>query len=333
LRNGYDPDVTSAQQAEATSLENMTKARDSLLDNKAKLDALNGHIAQPGEKVTHKDTAGNDMAGGDERWYKQTDPLGALTDVEKKINEAKFAGRYGGAMTMSRLQEVAIQDRANEIMQEAQKAGKKISSADAITQAAQEIKPSFSAPRSPATVAISKYLQTHPKATTDDVVAFNKDFTTVVSRARALGLRSANVDVAVDEAVGAAKQALDASKNVPRGNWVPINELTQLVREKKSSPEQQRFEIANAALVTAYAQTMSRTGVNSVFAQRRALDVLKTATGPDAYVAGVDQLMTEMSIVKDAVHAAEKTEETPASDNQPALNGTTSSGIPWSVKP
>jgi hypothetical protein len=334
LHNGYYPEVVSAQDGEVTAKEHLATAQQALIQNKALMDSLNGHPAQPGETVTHKDAKGNEMAGGDSRYYKGTDMLGAYTDAEKKINEAKFAGRYGSAMTMSRLQEVAIQDRASEIIKEGQAAGKKISSSEAITQAAQEIRPSFSQPRSPATMAASKYIQTHPKATDKDIVEFTKDFTTVMSRARALGTRSAAIDVAVDEAVGASKQALEASKNVPRGEWVPINEIAQLVREKKSSPSQQRFNIANAALVTAYAQTMSRTGVNSVMAQRRAMDVLKTATGPDAYKAGVEQLMTEMQIVKDAVRAAEQSGEAPASgDAKSDVKGTTSSGVPWSIEP
>lgn len=286
LNSGYDKDLLDAQTAEWESRDRMALAIPHIIESNTLLNAVNG----------------------DPRW-KSGDPkqmMAAYTDAAKQIQEAKYAGRYGSNMTLSRLQEVAIADRAQEIIKQGQAEGKTISTSDAITQAAQEIRPAFSQPRSPGAMALSKYLQRHPKATDADVIQFNKDFTTIMSRARSLGVRSSNVDVAVDEAVGAAKQALDASKNVPRGNWVPINQLTQLVREKKSSPEQQRFDIANAALVTAYAQTMSRTGVNSVFAQRRALDVLQTATGPDAYEAGVDQLMTEMQIVKSAVRAAEQ---------------------------
>jgi hypothetical protein len=82
---------------------------------------------------------------------------------------------------------------------------------------------------------------------------------------------------------------------------MPVNRLQQAIRTGTSSPEQARFGVANAALITAYAQTMSRTGVNTVTAQNRASEVLNTASSPEAYRAAVGQLKTEMKIVQDAI--------------------------------
>ena len=321
LQNGMDPELDQAFEGQWKAEEGLANAQQALMQQHVLLNAVNA----------------------DPRW-KSGDPqqmMAAYTDAVKQIKSAEFAGRYGAAPSLSREQATAIDERATEIQEQAKKEGHEMPRSEAIARAAQEIRPSFAQPRSPATLAVSKYMQAHPDATSDDVVEFSKVYTGIISRARALGTRSAAIDVAVDEAIGASKQALTASKAVPRGNWVPINQISQLVREKKSSPEQQRFNIANAALVTAYAQTMSRTGVNSVMAQRRAMDILQTATGPAAYEAGVEQLMTEMRIVKEAVRTAQETGELsgndPGADGAPAggaaPGGTTSHGVTWSVQP
>lgn len=155
--------------------------------------------------------------------------------------------------------------------------------------------------RSGATAFINKYQIEHPDATSDEVNRAAALFTKTQAFARTLGGRSANVDTAVVEAKKAAQLALKASDSIPRGNWVPITKIQQAISRQTSSPAQQKFDTYNTSLITAYAQTMSRSGTNTVTAMRRAEDVLSTATGPEAYREGVQALMNEMSIVQDAV--------------------------------
>ncbi len=155
--------------------------------------------------------------------------------------------------------------------------------------------------RSAAAAFINKYQIDHPDAGADEINKAASLYTETQSRARTLGTRGANVDTAVVEAKKAAKLAMDASAKVPRSNWVPINEVQRKILQQTSSPEQQVFDTYNTSLITAYAQTMSRTGANTVTAQKRAQDILDTATGPDAYEKGVQALITEMEIVQEAV--------------------------------
>jgi len=111
LHNGYYPEVVSAQEGEAQAKPAIIKAQDALIDYKAKSDFLNGHPVQkdadgkPLEPVTHKDAAGNEMAGGDPRWYKMTDPSAALNDYTKKKRAAEYAGRFGSIGVMDKLRE------------------------------------------------------------------------------------------------------------------------------------------------------------------------------------------------------------------------------------
>ena len=155
--------------------------------------------------------------------------------------------------------------------------------------------------RSGASSYMTKFKQEHPNASSEELNAAMALYTSTQRRAGTLAARGANVDVAVREADKAADQALQASDAIPRGTFMPLNQLQQAIRTKTSSPEQARFGVANAALITAYAQTMSRTGVNTVTAQNRAAEVLNTASSPEAYRASVEQLKTEMRIVQDAV--------------------------------
>src|SRR5215471_1661947 len=156
-------------------------------------------------------------------------------------------------------------------------------------------------PRNAPAIYMEKYLKEHPSATDEQVRRAMGIYNMTQSRMRALGTRSANIDIAIDEGIGTAKLAIQRSDEVPRGDWVPVNQIAERIRRGTSSVAQQRFDQANAALITAYAQTMSRSGTTTVHAQQRAEAVLLTATGPEAYREGVRQLLQEMYIVRDAV--------------------------------
>ena len=159
--------------------------------------------------------------------------------------------------------------------------------------------------RSPKMMALMKKIEENPNMTSADMTHFDAVYTEAVRRASTLGVRSANVDAAVVEAEKAAKFALQKSNEVPRGDYVPLNKLQQLVARGTSSPAQKRLDDATASMITAYAQTMSRSGANTVYAQERATELLLSADGPEAYKAGIETLLTEMSFVQSAIQDVE----------------------------
>lgn len=148
----------------------------------------------------------------------------------------------------------------------------------------------------------SKMLKDEGKSGTE-IAAARADFQAQTAAARALAVRQGNVSASVAEAQQTFPLALQRSAQVPRGQWVPINKVMQMWREGTSSPEQARFAAANQAVITAYGQAMSRTGVNTVHAQTAAEHQLSTVTSPEAYEATIHQLEQEM-------HAAEVAPET-----------------------
>jgi len=161
-------------------------------------------------------------------------------------------------------------------------------------------------PRNAPAMYMQKWMEEHPEAGSKDIRQAMAIYNMTQSKMRALGTREAGVSVAIREAVGTGDLAMTASANVPRGDFVPINEIKEKIRRGTSSVAQQNFDQANAALITAYAQTMSRTGATTVHSQQRAEAVLNTAVSHEAYVAGVRQLQREMKIVQDAVKDVER---------------------------
>jgi hypothetical protein len=133
-----------------------------------------------------------------------------------------------------------------------------------------------------------------------DLAAAKANFMAQAAGARTAAVREANIDTAVNEAKGTFPQVLRTSAALPRGTFVPFNQALEYVRTKTGSPEQRQYGAAIQAAVTAYSQAMSRTGVNSVYAQQHASDILARADGHEAIKATLGQLDTEMAIAQRA---------------------------------
>lgn len=112
---------------------------------------------------------------------------------------------------------------------------------------------------------------------------------------RTAGVKGANVSIAADEANQMADIALEASKGVPRGSFVPWNKAMNMVATNTSSPELAKFVTATTSLVNAYARAVSPVGVSTDAARQHAYDMLNVAQGPDAYAAVIAQMKKEMS--------------------------------------
>jgi hypothetical protein len=139
-----------------------------------------------------------------------------------------------------------------------------------------------------------------------DLAAAKANFTAQSAAAKSAAVRESQVQSAIEEAKNTFPLALQRSAEVPRTQWVPINNVLEAVRKGTSSPEMARFKAANEAVITAYSQAMSRTGANSVHAQERADSQLKTAMSPEAYEAVIGQLQQEMDAAVKAPETVRK---------------------------
>ena len=118
-----------------------------------------------------------------------------------------------------------------------------------------------------------------------DLNAARANFTAQMGAAKSQAVRAANVEANIEEARQTFPLALEASKAVPRTQFVPLNRAMQMVQAGTSSPELKKFVTANAGVITAYSQAMARAGVATVDGRHAAQELLSTADSPEAYEA------------------------------------------------
>lgn len=138
------------------------------------------------------------------------------------------------------------------------------------------------------------------------IAALNANFMAQSAAARNAAVRTSQIDTAVEEARNTFPLALKASEALPRTQFVPLNKAIQMVERGTSSPELAQFVTANRAVITAYAQAMSRTGLTTVHAQQAAEDLLSTATSKEAYKAVIAQMDAEMKAAQRAPDTVRK---------------------------
>lgn len=123
---------------------------------------------------------------------------------------------------------------------------------------------------------------------------------------RTFGTQTAKMAINTREAAGAIQLGREASANVPRGTWVPVNKAVQAYLSGTSDPALAQFGAANLAIINTYARAISPTGVPTVNDKQHAEQMLSTATGPAAYEAVLKQFEKEIAIAHGAAPAAKK---------------------------
>jgi len=116
----------------------------------------------------------------------------------------------------------------------------------------------------------------------------------LTSEARTTGGRVANLDLIVKNAEQAIPAALQASEALPRGKFVPLNELWQKGQESISDPVLKKFAVDNFQLAELWARAMNPQGVMREGDRAYALQMLGTATGPEAYRAAVAEIKRQL---------------------------------------
>lgn len=136
----------------------------------------------------------------------------------------------------------------------------------------------------------------------EEITQFASNYSREQSYGRTAGSQGANVENAANEVAQLIPQALEASKTVPRGPWVPFNQLVQKWDQGTSDPAYNDFMIANFTLLNAYTRAMNPRGVPRIQErlEQHALGVLSTATDEKAYEIQVRRLWKEVQASKTA---------------------------------
>lgn len=156
-----------------------------------------------------------------------------------------------------------------------------------------------------------------------DVATKIAEFSGLTAGERSLGTRSAQMGMAVDEASRIMPLAREASANVARTQFVPVNRAIQAVESGSSDPNLARFVAANQSLINVYARAMSPTGVPTVTDKEHARDMLSTAQNDTSYNAVLDQMQAEMDAARKA--PGDVKVELSGKGEKPASDG-------WSIK-
>lgn len=164
------------------------------------------------------------------------------------------------------------------------------------------------------------------------------------AEARTAGVREANLNLILRAADAAIPAALQASHDVARTGFVPLNKIIQGGQVMTSDPTLKRFGMANLQLAEHWARAMNPTGVMRESDRDKALTFLSTADSENTYRQAVDQLHTQIVRERDAVKGSPVTPPAPSfggtvnNPSQGNLTGApqqpnvTSSGVKWSVQ-
>ena len=120
------------------------------------------------------------------------------------------------------------------------------------------------------------------------------EFQGTIAGERTLGARTANMEVAANEAKFMAPLALEASKQVSRTDYPNLNAVLLAAERGTGDPQVVRFGLAANSLIYTYAKFLNPTGIPTDADKARATDILSTAWAEGQFEAAVDQIRKEI---------------------------------------
>lgn len=131
--------------------------------------------------------------------------------------------------------------------------------------------------------------------TPQDLATAMAEFEGLKAGERTAGNRAANIEIAANEAKELSGLAVEASNAFDRTGWKSVNDIQKAVQSRTASPELRNFDMANNALINAYARAISPQGVSTVSDKDHAREILSTAFSKGDYESGVAQLQKELN--------------------------------------
>ena len=135
----------------------------------------------------------------------------------------------------------------------------------------------------------------------EDVAAKIAEYQGVTSEERALGTRTATMEIAANEVKNMAPLALEASKKVSRTDYPLLNKIIIAAEEGTGDPEVVRFGLATNSLIYTYAKFLNPTGIPTDADKARTADILSRAWADGQFDAAVDQIQKEIKSGRQAI--------------------------------
>lgn len=123
---------------------------------------------------------------------------------------------------------------------------------------------------------------------------------------RTAGARSANIEMAANEAAFLLPQAEAASKNVSRTNYPTINSILMAVERGTGDESVVKFAVAINALASVYARAINPVGEVTDTGKRIALDLFEQKYSQGQFQAVLDQVKLELEAARRAPGAVQQ---------------------------
>lgn len=121
------------------------------------------------------------------------------------------------------------------------------------------------------------------------------------SAARTSATQSANLSLIATNLDKQLPAAEAMSAKIPRGKYVPLNQLMQAANTQISDPDLLEFKVANLQVAELWARAMNPKGVMRIEDRHLAMDLLNTVTSHEAYVRVLKQLKNFVDREREAV--------------------------------
>jgi hypothetical protein len=140
----------------------------------------------------------------------------------------------------------------------------------------------------------------------DDIALRMAEFAGLTSGERALGTRTANVEMFAGEAYKMMDVARKASLDVPRGEFVPVNRALLSFERNTGDPKVVAFGAAINTLVNTYAKAIAGGGQATVSDKDHAREMLETAFSEEQFEAVLNTLGQELEAARQAPGAVKQ---------------------------
>ena len=110
-----------------------------------------------------------------------------------------------------------------------------------------------------------------------DGAASKAGFAGEMAGQRSLGTRSANINLAAEEAAQTFPLARSASAAISRTGFIPFTHVQQMIQAGNNNPQLAAFNAANQAVITTYSRAVSPTGQPTVNSSEHARALISTA--------------------------------------------------------
>src|SRR5512139_2258218 len=122
----------------------------------------------------------------------------------------------------------------------------------------------------------------------------NAEFFGAKAGQRAIGTRTANIELAANELKNVIPVVLDASKAVNRTNYPDLNKVILAYQEKTGDPNVVKFGQGINTLINLYARAINPSGIPTVYDKSQAHDILYKAWSNGQFEAAVGMMQKEV---------------------------------------